>query len=280
MYHLVSWFFIYSFLGWLWETCYVSAKKREWVNRGFINGPFCTIYGCGALAVYLVLYPFQENLLILYFGGVVVATALEYVTAVLMENIFHTSWWDYSDKKFNFQGRICLGASVGWGVFTVGLFKILHPAVEKIVTLYPQRIREIAICVIVVVYAVDFGFSAAAAFHLRDRIPAWEQALEQMQGELLLKGRQRMDALEESMGVTKQALKEKISLKPDYPAVLVELEKKRSAIMAEINKELQKSKENMAGKFGHNIKRFVKSYPNLNRGYKLHRKGHKEHEAK
>ena len=77
MYHLVSWFFIYSFLGWLWETCYVSAKEGEWVNRDFINGPFCTIYGCGALAVYLVLYPFQENLLILYFGGVIVATALE-----------------------------------------------------------------------------------------------------------------------------------------------------------------------------------------------------------
>ncbi len=161
MYHLVSWFFIYSFLGWLWETCYVSAKEGEWVNRGFINGPFCTIYGCGALAVYLVLYPFQENLLILYFGGVIVATALEYVTAVLMENIFHTSWWDYSDKKFNFQGRICLGASVGWGFFTVGLFKILHPAVEKIVALYPQRVGEIVIYVIVVVYAVDFCFSAA-----------------------------------------------------------------------------------------------------------------------
>ena len=74
------------------------------------------------------------------------------------------------------------------------------------------------------------------------------------------------------MGVTRQALKEKISLKPDYPAVLVELEKKRAAIMADINKELRKYKESMAGKFGHNIKRFVKSYPNLNRGYKLHRK--------
>lgn len=108
-YHIANWFYIYSFLGWLWETCYVSVRKGKLINRGFINGPLCTIYGCGALAVYLILLPVSENLLLLFVGGIVVATALEYVTAVLMENIFHTSWWDYSDKKFNFQGRICLG---------------------------------------------------------------------------------------------------------------------------------------------------------------------------
>ena len=120
-YHIANWFYIYSFLGWLWETCYVSVRKGKLINRGFINGPLCTIYGCGALAVYLILLPVSGDLLLLFVGGVVVATALEYVTAALMENIFHTSWWDYSDKKFNFQGRICLGCSLGWGLFTVGL---------------------------------------------------------------------------------------------------------------------------------------------------------------
>ena len=101
-YHIANWFYIYSFLGWLWETCYVSVRKGKLINRGFINGPLCTIYGCGALAVYLILLPISDNLLLLFVGGVVVATALEYVTAVLMENIFHTSWWDYSDNKFNY----------------------------------------------------------------------------------------------------------------------------------------------------------------------------------
>ena len=80
------------------------------INRGFINGPLCTIYGCGALAVYLILLPISDNLLLLFVGGVVVATVLEYVTAVLMENIFHTSWWDYSDNKFNFQGTYLVWA--------------------------------------------------------------------------------------------------------------------------------------------------------------------------
>ena len=181
-YHIANWFYIYSFLGWLWETCYVSVRKGKLINRGFINGPLCTIYGCGALAVYLILLPISDNLLLLFVGGVVVATALEYVTAVLMENIFHTSWWDYSDNKFNFQGRICLGCSLGWGVFTVGLFRVLHPVVQEFTELYTRRTGEVAVCVITVVYIVDFAFSAAAAFHLHERIPAWEQALDQMRG--------------------------------------------------------------------------------------------------
>ena len=272
---LVIWFFIYSFLGWLWETCYVSAKEGEWVNRGFINGPFCTIYGCGALAVYLVLYPFQENLLILYFGGVIVATALEYVTAVLMENIFHTSWWDYSDNKFNFQGRICLGCSLGWGLFTVGLFRVLHPVVQEFTELYTRRTGEVAVCVITVVYIVDFAFSAAAAFHLHERIPAWEQALDQMRVELLVQAREKMENLEESSGLSRERIKKQLESKLgrlDDVALIKELEEKRTAMMSDISEELQKRKEAMAGKVSHNMQRFVKAYPNLNRGYKIHKK--------
>ena len=93
--------------------------------------------------MYVILRPVSGNLLWLFLGGIVVATVLECITAVLMETIFHTSWWDYSDNKFNFQGRICLGASLGWGFFTVLLFKVLHPIVEYIVALYPVFVGEI-----------------------------------------------------------------------------------------------------------------------------------------
>lgn len=89
LYYIINWFFIYSFLGWVWESCYVSAKAKKIINRGFINGPLCTIYGFGAISVYLILKDFDENILILYFGGVIVATVLEYITGWLMEAIFH-----------------------------------------------------------------------------------------------------------------------------------------------------------------------------------------------
>lgn len=265
-YHLMNWLIIYSFFGWVWETCYVSVKSGKFVNRGFINGPLCTIYGFGAVSVYMILRPFSDNLLYLYLGGVVVATALEYVTAVLMESIFHTSWWDYSDNKFNFQGRICLGASLGWGAFTVILFKVLHPLVESIVILYPVYVGEIGICVIGVGYVVDFAFSAAAAFRIHEKLPVIEAAIEQAKGEMLVKMHEKIA----SVGFAKEATLESVKERLGDVEVLKEMEQKRAAITAEISAELQKRKEAMAAKVGHNMQRFVKAYPNLNRGYKLH----------
>ena len=265
-YHLMNWLIIYSFFGWVWETCYVSVKSGKFVNRGFINGPLCTIYGFGAVSVYMILRPFSDNLLYLYLGGVVVATALEYVTAVLMESIFHTSWWDYSDNKFNFQGRICLGASLGWGAFTVILFKVLHPFVESIVILYPVYVGEIGICVIGVGYVVDFAFSAAAAFRIHEKLPVIEAAMEQAKGEMIVKMHEKIA----SVGFAKEATLESVKERLGDVEVLKEMEQKRAAITAEISAELQKRKEAMAAKVGHNMQRFVKAYPNLNRGYKLH----------
>ena len=275
LYHILNWFFIYSFLGWVWETFYVSTKHGEFVNRGFVSGPFCTIYGFGAISVYLILKPIENHVLLLFLGGIVVATVLEYITAVLMESIFHTSWWDYSDQKFNFQGRICLGCSLGWGLFTVGLFRVLHPVVSDFVELYSRKTGEIAVCVVTVVYIVDFAFSAAAAFHIHERIPAWEQALDQMRVELLVQAREKMENLEESSGLSRDRIKKQLENKLgrlDDVALIKELEEKRTAMLSDISEELQKRKEAMAGKVSHNMQRFVKAYPNLNRGYKIHKK--------
>ncbi len=266
VYHLLNWLIIYSFFGWVWETCYVSVKSGKFVNRGFINGPLCTIYGFGAVSVYAILRPVSDNILYLYVGGVVVATALEYVTAVLMESIFHTSWWDYSDNKFNFQGRICLGASLGWGFFTVLLFKVLHPVVETVVALYPVFVGEIGVCVIGVGYVIDFAFSAAAAFRIHEKLPVIEAAMEQAKDEMLV----RMHEKVASVGFAKEATLESVKERLADVEVLREMEQKRAAVAAEISAELQKRKEAMAAKAGHNMRRFVKSYPNLNRGYRLH----------
>ena len=122
VYHILSWFIVYSFFGWVWESCYVSAKNGKWVNRGFVSGPFVTLYGVGAVLVYVILRPLAGHPVELYFAGTAVTTVLEYVTGVLMEAIFHTNWWDYSKKKFNFQGKICLGSSIAWGFFVLILF--------------------------------------------------------------------------------------------------------------------------------------------------------------
>lgn len=181
VYHILSWFIVYSFLGWIWESCYVSVKNKRWVNRGFVNGPFVTIYGVGAVAVYVILRPFTGRVLELYFAGVAVATVLEYVTGVLMEAIFHANWWDYSDKKFNFQGKICLGSSIAWGFFTLILFYILQPMVSSFVDWIPRSTGMILIYVWLVYYVVDFSFSAAAAFDLHSKLQKLEGVLDEFQ---------------------------------------------------------------------------------------------------
>lgn len=178
LYYIISWFFVYSFFGWLWETAYVSVRKRKFVNRGFINGPLCTIYGMGAVSIYLILKPFGDNLAVLYIGGVVVATILEYITGWLMERIFHTRWWDYSHRKYNLQGYISLGTSLGWGLFTVLLFKVLQPVVSWFTDLYPQKIGEIFLIVITILYILDFITSAWAAFELTKNFAKIEDMME------------------------------------------------------------------------------------------------------
>lgn len=268
LYHIINWFFIYSFLGWVWETFYVSIKHGEFINRGFINGPFCTIYGFGAISVYLILKPIEDNLLFLFLGGIVVATLLEYITAVLMESIFHTSWWDYSDNKFNFQGRICLGASLGWGVFTVLLFRVLHPLVEDLVALYPVMAGKIGVCVISVGYLSDFSCSAAAAFHLKERIPYWEEELEKKQVELMLKVNARLENLELPKGVSLDSVRERI----EDAEVLRALTEKRLAIRKELTEELRAYRKALVSRTKGNTRRFLKSYPNLNRGYRMRHK--------
>ena len=107
----ILYFYVYCFLGWIFESCYVSFRKKEWVNRGFLHGPFLPIYGSGAVMMLFVSEPFKNNLILTYFAGVVGATLLELVTGAAMEALLKVRYWDYSNQKFNYKGYICLSSS-------------------------------------------------------------------------------------------------------------------------------------------------------------------------
>ena len=189
-----------------------------------------------------------------------------------MESIFHTSWWDYSDKKFNFQGRICLGASLGWGVFTVILFRVLHPVVEDLVSLYPVYVGKIGSCVFGAGYLVDFCRSASAAFHLRERLPQWEHELEKKQVELMLKLNARFENLEFARGASIESIRERM----EDAEVLNALSEKRIAIQKELMGELAAFRKSLVARTKGNTRRFLKAYPHLNRGYRIHHKKNKK----
>ena len=126
VYHLFAFFVIYSILGWVVESIYMSLCNRKLTNRGFTTSPFCPIYGFGGLGCYIFLSPLAGNVVELYIAGAVCATVFEYAVARLMQRLFGEVWWDYNDKPFNYQGIVCLESTVAWGFYAIGIVGFLN----------------------------------------------------------------------------------------------------------------------------------------------------------
>lgn len=137
LYEIILCFFIYGFLGWCTEVAFAAGKERRFVNRGFLNGPICPIYGVGVVAVVVLLEPYENNLFILYVASIIVVTALEWVTGFILEKLFHSKWWDYSNMPLNLNGYVCLLFSLIWGVACVAIVKWIHPFIFKGVKILP-----------------------------------------------------------------------------------------------------------------------------------------------
>ena len=138
--HTIFFFFVYAFLGWCVEVAYAAITTRELVNRGFLNGPICPIYGCGMTVMIAVLGRFTmpssdmawyQNVLVAFFGGMVITTLVELVGGYILYKMFHTRWWDYSMYRFNLGGFICPRFSLLWGLGSVLLMVVVHPLLSK-----------------------------------------------------------------------------------------------------------------------------------------------------
>lgn len=183
-YTFIQWllfFFIYCFLGWVWESCYVSIKKREWINRGFLHGPMLPIYGSGAIIVLLCTIGVRDQVILIFIFGMTGATILEYVTGACMERLFRVRYWDYSHMPLNLKGYICLPISLGWGVFSVLLVRVIHVPIENLVLQIPERIAEVVSVVCSSAFAVDFTLSFSEAMDLRDMLIRLSDSNEKIQ---------------------------------------------------------------------------------------------------
>lgn len=172
-YNFVEWilfFYIYCFLGWVWESCYVSIKQKKWVNRGFMHGPMLPIYGSGAIMVLLSTLPVKDNLLLVFICGMIGATLLEYITGVVMEAIFHVRYWDYSNEPFNLNGHICLVSSLAWGGFSILMIRVLHQPIEHVVLMINRTWAEIIAFVITLCVMVDMTQSFNEAMDLKEML--------------------------------------------------------------------------------------------------------------
>lgn len=163
VYHVVHWFFVYSIFGWLIESIYMSFCNKKLTNRGFIRGPICPIYGVGALTVFFILKPFSGNYVLLFMYGSLLATTLEYLTAVLMIRVFGEVWWDYNDKPFNYKGILCLESTIAWGFYTVFMFAFLQRFVVAIVSSYSMEVGVKIGAVLITYFLIDFTISLVNA---------------------------------------------------------------------------------------------------------------------
>lgn len=154
--NLIFYFIIYSFLGWCLESVYKTIIFKKPTNSGFLYGPFCPIYGLGAVLM-ISISSFSNNVLVIFILGFIVFTAWEYIVAVILEKFFKTKYWDYSDLKFNIQGRICLKNSIYWGILGILLVFVIQPLIERFTNLIPKNILvyvNFILCLAIIVDAI------------------------------------------------------------------------------------------------------------------------------
>ena len=176
---LIIFFFIYSIIGYFWEVSCVFVLQGKLVNRGFLFGPWIPLYGLGAV---LILYSTSSllNPILIFFIGMFLATMLEMLTGILMLKIFKIRYWDYSDRKFNLKGQICLLNSFYWGILTIVMNYFVHNHIEKLVMAFNWKLLEIVTILWSIAILVDFSMSFKAAMDMREVLIQLDKAKREM----------------------------------------------------------------------------------------------------
>lgn len=163
-------FMIYSFLGWFMEVCVSLWNKHKFINRGFLIGPYCPIYGWGCLAIIIIVGQNTSDILSVFLKSILICSLLEYFTSYFMEKIYNVRWWDYSSKKFNINGRICLETMIPFGLLASLIIYVLHPAVIKLVNLLSPESLVIIASILFVIYIIDNIVSTYILFKIKGKI--------------------------------------------------------------------------------------------------------------
>ncbi len=212
VYTLSQWllfFFLYSFFGWIWESCYVSLREHRWVNRGFMHGPMLPLYGSGAVSVLIITLPVRDNLPLVFIMGMIGATLLEFFTGMVMESLFHVRYWDYSHLKFNVKGYICPVASLCWGVFSIMMVKVVHIPIEEVILKIPMAIADGLAFVLTVVAAVDFTQSFNEAMDMKKMLAQLDETKVQIR-KLQERIREASEEMSEKLRTAAEGVPEKL----------------------------------------------------------------------
>lgn len=258
IYYSILYFFVYGFLGWCTEVIFAAFKQHRFVNRGFLNGPICPIYGVGVTLVVACLEAFQSNLLLLYLSSVILVTVLEGVTGWAMDKLFHNKWWDYSKLPLNIGGYVCLLFSLIWGVACVVIVYFIHPLIHQVLSWIPHIIGLVLIVILAAALIADVIVTSSAILkfnqylerlkHITDEL---HEISDQIGEELYQNAMRVLDVQEES----RQKLDDvKLEISEEIRMQIVELKTRA---------------QNLGEKVPKPARRLVKAFPKLeSRNYK------------
>lgn len=250
IYQAVWIFIIYAFLGWCSEVAFAAVNKGKFVNRGFLNGPVCPIYGVGMLIVVLCLWNLRDRPLLLFLGSALLTTALEFVTGFVLERFFHDKWWDYSDMPFNIKGYVCLKFTILWGLAASFIIGAIHRFIYMLIEKTPFVLGVILLAVFSAAFIADFTVTLTALVKLPKKLKAMAEAERAL--------RAVSDKIGENISDTTIAAKEK-------GEALAEENKPR---LEELKAEYGKKKKEFSAMLERNFvqRRIFKAFPNLKNG--------------
>lgn len=277
MYQFLCIFFIYAFLGWCTEVSYAALVTGKFVNRGFLNGPVCPIYGFGVVIVLFCLEPLRRNLLLLFLGAVLLTSLLEGATGFVLEKLFHQRWWDYSDEPFNLGGYICLRFSIAWGLACLFVVDILHPTVLLLIRLVPHTLGLALLGVFGVTMAVDLTATVRTIAKINRQLSQIDELAARIKGmsnefgenlaEKVLDAAEKGYILKEELSERTEDLREDLGeLKEDLMQKREDLQEERAQRrfqrrmeLAELRDKLEKAMDGRA--FGQ--RRLMRAFPKM-----------------
>jgi len=174
-------FIIYSFLGWIGEVIHALIKEKKWVNRGFLYGPLCPIYGFGGLAIYIFLSPFNNSYVLLFITSALLTTTIEYIGSFLLEKLFNTKWWDYSDQPFNLHGRVCLAYGLLFGLAGTLVVHFVQPFVVNAIMALSEKTLSLLSKIICIVFVTDLFFTIKSLLNFQAYLVKLKEFRESLQ---------------------------------------------------------------------------------------------------
>lgn len=240
-YELVWIFVMYAFIGWCLEVSYQTVNHGVFINRGFLNGPYCPIYGCGGVIVIVLLYPLRQNMLLLFVGSALLASVLELITGFVLEKVFHNKWWDYSNVPFNIHGYVCLKFSLYWGIGGVMAVAVVHPMLYWLIVHIPHILGVVIVSIIMVGFTVDVIVTVAIIQKFNKRLKLIDETA------------QKIHKISDSIGTqvfenTENLIEKSEEFKETHSEMLEKLDAKKDEIKAEIDETTTHAKNSMDAK--------------------------------